>query len=84
VADALSLSKVADLVEVGITGPTASAIAGFSGNLELEFNPDEIKARKENKKESLTVIPFPPSTFPPSRSPEHFSTCGSWYPCMAF
>ena len=37
-ADALSLSRAADLGEVGITGPAASAIAGFFGNLDEEEN----------------------------------------------
>ena len=38
--DALSLSSVADLGEVGITGPAASAIAGFFGNLDEEENAE--------------------------------------------
>ena len=37
-ADALALSTVADLGGVGITGPAASAIAGFFGNLDEEEN----------------------------------------------
>jgi hypothetical protein len=41
VADALSLSRVADLGEVGITGPAASAIAGFFGNLDEEENAEQ-------------------------------------------
>ena len=38
VADALALSRVADLGEVGITGPGAVAIAAFFGNLDEEEN----------------------------------------------
>jgi hypothetical protein len=38
VADALALSRVADLGEVGITGPAAVAIAAFFGNLDEEEN----------------------------------------------
>ena len=37
-ADALALSRVADLGEVGITGPAAVAIAAFFGNLDEEEN----------------------------------------------
>jgi hypothetical protein len=38
VADALALSRVVDLGEVGITGPAAVAIAAFFGNLDEEEN----------------------------------------------
>jgi hypothetical protein len=38
VADALSLSTVVDLGGIGITGPAASAIAAFFGNLDEEAN----------------------------------------------
>jgi hypothetical protein len=38
VADALALCRVVDLGEVGITGPAASAIAAFFGNLDEEEN----------------------------------------------
>ena len=37
-ADALALSRVADLGEVGITGPAAVAIAAYFGNLDEEEN----------------------------------------------
>ena len=37
-ADALALSRAVDLGDIGITGPAASAIAGFFGNLDEEEN----------------------------------------------
>ena len=57
-ADALSLSRVADLREVGITGPAASAIAGFFGNLDEEENAE------------LEALPQPLPLLLPAPSPE--------------
>jgi hypothetical protein len=38
VSDALALSTVADLEDIGISGPAASAIAAFFGNFDEEEN----------------------------------------------
>ena len=57
-ADALALSRVADLGEVGITGPAAVAIAAFFGNLDEEENVE------------LEALPLPLSLPAPLPEPE--------------
>ena len=39
-------------------GKISKEYTGWTHRQELESNPDEANARKENKKESCTVLPF--------------------------
>ena len=57
-ADALALSRAADLGEVGITGPAASAITAFFGNLDGEQNV-ELKALPQPVPELPVPVPEP-------------------------
>ena len=61
-ADALALSRVADLGEVGITGPAAVAIAAFFGNLDEEENM-ELEALPQ-------PLPLPAPLLEPEPEPE--------------
>jgi hypothetical protein len=63
VADALALSRVADLGEVGITGPAALTIAGFFGNL------DDMEENLELELE-LELDPVPVPVLLPQPEPE--------------
>ena len=61
-AGALALSRVADLGDIGITGPAAVAIAAFFGNLEEEENV-ELEALPR-------PLPLPASLPEPEPEPE--------------
>ena len=45
-------------------GKISKEYTGWTHRQEVESNPDEANARKENKKESSTVIPFPAAVPP--------------------
>jgi hypothetical protein len=70
VADALALSRAADLGEVGITGPAASAITAFFGNLDGEQNV-ELEALPQPVPELPVSVPVPvPQPEPDRDEPE--------------